>query len=77
MVMNAKDPIRTNARGTARSKSLADGKTEEVVAKEIGISTFSAAVIITDGDGRGSDVDVAMMASTRLFPRSFNDDYVS
>ena len=32
MVMNAKDPSRTNARGTARSKSLGDGKIEEVVA---------------------------------------------
>lgn len=76
MVTNAKDPIRANARGTARSKSLADGKKEEVVVKGIGISKFSVAVLIMDGDGGGSDVDVAMVAITSLFPTSFND-YVS
>lgn len=76
MVTNAKDPIRANARGTARSKSLGGGKKEEVVVEGIGISKFSVAVLINDGDGGGSDVDEAMMASTRLFPTSFND-YVS
>lgn len=67
IVMNAKDPIRTNARGTARSKSLAVGKTEEVVAYEIGICTFSVIVIKVEGDG-GSDVDVAMTAKHATFP---------
>lgn len=70
MVTNANDPNRAKARGTAISKSFADGKTEEVVVWEIGISTFSVAVITNDG---GSGVEVTMMTSTRLFPTSFND----
>lgn len=66
MVMNAKDPSRTNTRGTAISKSLADGKKEEVVAYEIGICTFFVVVIKTEGDG-GNDVDVAMVAKHATF----------